>query len=343
MGDWNMTTQFDRPLVSVITIFLNGERFIREAIESILAQTMDRWELLLVDDGSTDRSTEIALWYENECPEKIKYLEHEGHRNLGMSASRNLGIAVAQGKYIAFVDADDVWLPERLERHLKVFEMFPSAVMVCSPTLYWFNWQPGTNEWAGKKDFVGDLFLPTGALLVSTVSLMRFLGTGNTPAICSLTVRREIVVQVGGFERTFHGLFEDQVFISKMCLAGPIVVIEDVLDHYRQHRDSFCYRAGVVGLGLGPAEVQPGREGFLDWLERYLTELSHSDQDLWEELQAHLWPYRHPRLAQAVRLKRRVVRQIAPAIRALLPKQLYQWLKLQDKRYFSGNKSRWMS
>src|SRR5215467_4483957 len=175
MGDWNMTTQFDRPLVSVITIFLNGERFIREAIESILAQTMDRWELLLVDDGSTDRSTEIALWYENECPEKIKYLEHEGHRNLGMSASRNLGIAVAQGKYIAFVDADDVWLPGRLERHLKVFEMFPSAVMVCSPTLYWFNWQPGTNEWAGKKDFVGDLFLPTGALLVSTVSLMRFL------------------------------------------------------------------------------------------------------------------------------------------------------------------------
>ena len=85
-----MTTQFDRPLVSVITIFLNGERFIREAIESILTQTMDSWELLLVDDGSTDRSTEIALWYEKEHPAKIKYFEHKGHRNLGMSASRQL-------------------------------------------------------------------------------------------------------------------------------------------------------------------------------------------------------------------------------------------------------------
>ena len=269
MADWNMTTQLDRPLVSVIIIFLNGERFIREAIESILAQTMDGWELLLVDDGSTDRSAEIALRYENEHPEKIKCLGHEGHRNLGMSASRNLGIAVAQGKYIAFVDADDVWRPERLERHLKVFEMFPSAVMVCSPTLYWFNWEPGTNEWAGQKDFVGDLFLPTDALLFSNVSLMRFLGTANTPAICSLTVRREIVVQIGGFESTFRGLYEDQVFIAKMCLAGPIVVIDEVLDQYRQHPDLFCYRAGVVGLDQ--AGLQPGRNDFLYWLESYLT------------------------------------------------------------------------
>jgi glycosyltransferase involved in cell wall biosynthesis len=330
-----MTTQFDCPLVSVITIFLNGERFIREAIESVLAQTMDRWELLLVDDGSTDRSTEIALWYENEYPKKIKYLEHEGHRNLGTSASRHLGVTAAQGKYIAFIDADDVWLPQRLERHLKVFEMFPSAVMVCGPTLYWFNWQSINNGWAGERDYVGDLFLPTGALIFSTVSIALFLGTGNAPAICSLTVRREIVVQVGGFEHIFRDLYEDQVVISKVCLAGPIVAIQDVLDRYRQHSDSLCHRTGSVGLY--PTEVQPGRREFLDWLERYLTELSNSDRDLWEELRAQLWPYRHPRLAQADRLrrravslkrrvKRRVVNRLAPAIRVLLPKQLYQWL-----------------
>ena len=330
-----MTTQFDRPLVSVITIFLNGERFIREAIESILTQTMDSWELLLVDDGSTDRSTEIALWYEKEHPAKIKYFEHKGHRNLGMSASRQLGIAVAQGKYITFIDADDIWLPERLERHLKVFEMFPSAVMVCSPTLYWFNWQPGSNEWVGERDYVGHLFLPTGDLIYSTVSLPLFLGTGNAPAPCSLTVPREILVRVGGFEHKFRGLYEDQVAIFKMCLAGPIVAIEDVLDRYRQHRDSMCRRTGAVGLY--PTEVQPGRKEFLDWLERYLTELSHPDQNLWEELRAQLWPYRHPRLAQADMLrrrvvslkrkvKRRVVHRITSRIRELLPKILFQWL-----------------
>jgi glycosyltransferase involved in cell wall biosynthesis len=338
MAGVNMTAALEKPLVSAIIIFLNGERFIGEAIESILAQTMDRWELLLVDDGSTDRSTEIALQYKNGYPKKIKYLEHEGHRNLGMSASRNLGLGVAQGEYIAFLDADDVWLPQRLERHVEVFDKFPATVMVCSPTLYWYNWRPPADDWPAQADWIGRLFLPIDVLLFSTVSLRQFVETGNTPAICSLTARRETLLQVGGFESVFRGLYEDQVYIAKMCLAGPIVAIEEVLDQYRQHPDSCCYQAGVVGLDR--AELQPGRDTFLYWLEQYLRKLNHSDQELWEELRFQLWPYKHPRIAQAMSLKRRVVRRIGPVIRKLLPEEVYQWLKLQDQRYFSGNRSR---
>src|SRR5262245_29470593 len=98
-----------QPLVSVIIIFLNAERFIQEAIESVFAQTYKHWELLLVDDGSTDGSTEIGRQYAAHDPEKVRYLEHEAHENRGMSASRNLGIRDARGKHIAFLDADDVW------------------------------------------------------------------------------------------------------------------------------------------------------------------------------------------------------------------------------------------
>ena len=333
-----MTAALEKPLVSAIIIFLNGERFIGEAIESILAQTMDRWELLLVDDGSTDRSTEIALRYKNEYPKKIKYLEHEGHRNLGMSASRNLGLCVARGEYIAFLDADDVWLPQRLERHVEVFEKLTAAVMVCSPTLYWFSWRPPAEDWPAQADRIGRLFLPTDVLHFPNASLKRFVETRNMPAICSLTARRETVLQVGGFEICFRGLYEDQVFISKMCLAGPIVVIEEVLDQYRQHPDSYCYKAGVVRFYA--AESPPGHDTFLYWLEQYLTKLNHSDEELWEELRFQLWPYQHPRIAQAVSLKRRVVRRIGPVIRKLLPEEIYQWLKLRDQRYFRGNRSR---
>src|ERR687889_2435319 len=93
-----------KPLVSSIIIFLNRERFIQEAIESVFAQTYDNWELLLVDDGSTDGSTQIALRYAERYPEKVRYLEHPGHQNSGMSASRNLGIRYAKGEYIAFLD-----------------------------------------------------------------------------------------------------------------------------------------------------------------------------------------------------------------------------------------------
>src|SRR5262245_21147944 len=103
-------------LVSVIISFLNAERFIQEAIESVFAQGYEHWELLLVDDGSTDESTAIARRYTAQHPERVRYLEHAGHQNRGLSASRNLGIRHAQGEYIAFLDADDVWLPHRSSR-----------------------------------------------------------------------------------------------------------------------------------------------------------------------------------------------------------------------------------
>ncbi|HEX8089705.1 MAG TPA: glycosyltransferase family 2 protein, partial [Blastocatellia bacterium] len=99
----------DNSLVSVIIIFLNAEEFIAEAIESVFDQTYSDWELLLVDDGSTDASAEIALRYAAGYRGRVRYLEHEGHQNRGMSASRNLGIASARGEFVAFLDADDVW------------------------------------------------------------------------------------------------------------------------------------------------------------------------------------------------------------------------------------------
>src|SRR5215218_10922420 len=96
-----------KPLVSAIIIFLNEERFIEEAIQSVFAQSYENWELLLVDDGSSDASTRIALRYAEEHPGRVRYLEHPGHQNRGMSASRNLGISHTKGEYIACLDADD--------------------------------------------------------------------------------------------------------------------------------------------------------------------------------------------------------------------------------------------
>src|SRR5437763_4919692 len=89
-------------LLTLFIIFLNAERFLDEAIGSVFAQTYREWELLLVDDGSTDKSRNIAEHYAEQYPDKVRCLEHEGRQNRGMSASRNLGIAHAKGEYIAF-------------------------------------------------------------------------------------------------------------------------------------------------------------------------------------------------------------------------------------------------
>src|SRR5690349_14319499 len=102
----------NNPSVSIIVIFLNAVQFIEEAIESVFGQSYDDWELLLVDDGSTDGSAEAAARYAEQWPDKVRYLTHAGRRNRGMSASRNLGIKQARGRYVAFLDADDVWLPQ---------------------------------------------------------------------------------------------------------------------------------------------------------------------------------------------------------------------------------------
>ena len=137
-------------LVSVVMIFYNAERFIREAIESVCAQSFSKWELLLVDDGSLDASTGIARDYARDQPAKICYLEHDAHRNQGMSASRNLGVRHARGAFVAFLDSDDVWLPNKLEEQLAIFNAQPEAGMVCGATECWHSWENGVA--AGQLD-----------------------------------------------------------------------------------------------------------------------------------------------------------------------------------------------
>src|SRR5215207_7546630 len=129
-----------RPLVSSIIIFLNEERFIEEAIESVFAQTYDNWELLLVDDGSTDGSTQHALQYAERYPGKVRYLEHPGHQNRGMTVSRNLGVDHAEGEYIALLDADDVWLEHKLEQQVAIMNSHPEVGMVYGNQQYWYSW-----------------------------------------------------------------------------------------------------------------------------------------------------------------------------------------------------------
>ena len=130
------------PLVSVVMPFLDGIRFLPEAIDSVVTQTYPEWELLLVDDGSTDGSSALARDYARGRPDRIRYLEHAGHANRGKSTSRNLGIAEARGELLAFLDADDIFLPDKLARQVDLLHQHADAVMVYGNTEYWVSWNP---------------------------------------------------------------------------------------------------------------------------------------------------------------------------------------------------------
>jgi glycosyltransferase involved in cell wall biosynthesis len=321
-------------------IFLNAEEFIAEAIESVLAQTVGDWELLLVDDGSTDASTQIAHAYEERDPGRIRYLEHAGHQNRGMSASRNLGIWNARAAFVAFLDADDVWLPERLERHVTVLREHEEVGMVYSPTLYWYNWAADLPLPGERRDHVGALVLEPGRALPPPTALLSFLesGGGSLPGICSLLARRDAVVRVGGFEESFRGLYEDQVFLSKMCFQTTIFIIDEVLDKYRQHPKSHCYQAIETG-DYHPVDPHPGRERYLLWLEGYLKENNAGDERLLAALQRELWVYRHSWLYAARRS--RLFPYVKRAAKWCVPGEIrYRLLQLLRRQLATG---RWRS
>ena len=108
-----------RDLVSIITPVYNSKKFIKDAIESVIAQSYQNWEMIIVDDASTDNSMEIIQRYVNR---EYRIVLFSNDKNLGASESRNLAIREAKGNYIAFLDSDDRWLPNKLEKQIELME-----------------------------------------------------------------------------------------------------------------------------------------------------------------------------------------------------------------------------
>jgi glycosyltransferase involved in cell wall biosynthesis len=278
------------PLVSVVMIFLDGERFIDEAVRSVLSQTYRSWELLLIDDGSTDSSGEIAEGYAKRFPAKVRYLQHQGGMNRGMSASRNLGIREARGEYVSFLDADDLFLPDKLERQVAILESQPDTAMIYGPTLMWYSW--GGEQRGRYRDMLRPLGMAPNTLVPPPRLLPLFLDrTAYTPGTCAVLVRREVAMAVGGFEEKFRGMYEDQVFFYKICYSAPVFVEGTCGDLYRQTVSSHSNRMRKTGFYrvYGPS---PAYGRFLEWLEEYLTEQRCTEPEIWAALRRELRPYR---------------------------------------------------
>jgi glycosyltransferase involved in cell wall biosynthesis len=293
----------DKPLVSVIVIFLNGARFFSEAVESVFAQTYDHWELLLVDDGSLDGSTEISRQYAERHPDRVRYLSHSGHQNRGMSASRNLGLSHANGDFIAFLDADDVWLPKKLERQVAIMQAQPKAAMIYGPSQYWYSW---TNDTA---DLLRDHTPPLGVepeqlITPPTLLTLSLQSMARTPCPSDFLVRREVVNDVGGFEEQFRGLFEDQVFLAKVFLKSYVFVSQECWDRYRRHPES------CVSLGVRDRRKHPAGVLYFEWLEKYLLAEGVRDPELWKALRKKRFRYRHARAYDAFRGTQQHVKQV---------------------------------
>lgn len=275
-----------RPLVSVIIPFLNAEAFIRESVQSVFDQTYDNWEILFVDDGSADSTIRHVRHWMETLPHKIRLLEHPGHQNRGISASRNLAIRHSRGKYFAPLDADDLWMPEKLEKQVAILETHPEADMVYGRSQRWYphsmNSQGPELRHVLELGIAADRSYPPQVLS----TLLYPLGSAPSAPPSNWLVRRELFEKIGGFEEQFHGmygLYEDQAFLAKAYIHGTVFVSgEDYWDTYRIHPNS------CVSWVTRGGHYRAVRRFFLDWLDTYLERQGTQVPHVREALQTAL-------------------------------------------------------
>ncbi len=260
----------DACLISVIIPFLNPGSWLAEAIESVIYQTYQNWEIILIDDGSVKEDADIAIAYSKRTQEKIFYIEHNGHLNKGLTFSRNAGIANCKGKLIAFLDADDCWLPDKLTSQLDIFLKFPSVQMICEASCFWYSW---------KDVFAKDTVVQIGASQgvhqpPELMKLLYPLGEGQPPCPSGIIIKKEALQRSGGFEESFSGvyqLYEDQAFLSKVYSKEIIYISAKANNLYRKRADSMSSAANNEGT------YKEVRLFYYAWLKEYFSKTNSID------------------------------------------------------------------
>ncbi len=208
------------PLVSIIIPAYKAAAYIEETINSVLQQTYQHWELLIVDDGSPDHQDDL-IWPYVEADKRVQYVQQQ---NSGVSVARNNGFSQSKGELIAFLDADDVWLPQNLEKKIALFHQDPDLGLVHSDLAVIDSASNLTGEIkCGKAGYILD-------------DLLAWTGT-CVPTPSSILVKREVVEKVGGFDPKLSNA-ADQEFFFRVANAYKIGRVPEVTWHYRIHANN---------------------------------------------------------------------------------------------------------
>lgn len=205
----------NRPTVTVVIPTYNAAQHLRDTLECVLAQSASGLEVLLVDDGSTDSTLELARSYGS----RLRIFEQ---RHAGPGAARNVGILAARAPLIAFCDADDLWHLDKLARQQAALAERPDAIM-CH-TDFSLSDAPRANRVSRLAEF--SKYDP----LDPFYSLLR----GNFVATSSVLVRRDALTRAGMFDGTLHGS-EDLKLWLRLAQLGSIVAVPEVLTFMREH------------------------------------------------------------------------------------------------------------
>jgi glycosyltransferase involved in cell wall biosynthesis len=261
-----MNIASQKPLVSVVIPVFNAEETIVEALESVSCQTYSPIELVVVDDGSTDNTTEVInnyhQWHLKNCQEKtpieFRYIHQE---NGGPSKARNTGIMASNGEYIAFLDADDLWTGDKLEKQLRIFSREPSVDIVFTDVKISRLRNNQIEEFTvfHKKKLSTDFFGHEFIVVDPFEKLMK-LNFMPTPSV----VARRACFDNGRLFNEKRRHVEDWELWLKMSLSLNFAYVKDVCVHVRE-----------MGDGLSSNEVEM-MISIIDIFESFIEEHKNS-------------------------------------------------------------------
>jgi glycosyltransferase involved in cell wall biosynthesis len=212
------------PLVSVVTPCYNQAHFLRDAIESTLAQTYPRVELVVVDDGSLDNTVGVVAGYPlARCVRQ---------NNRGVAEARNVGFGATNGEYVLFVDADDRLAPDAVQAHLRCFAEHPQAGFVVG----------AIEQITGDGSYRGTPHSP----ILESEQYEHLLGANHIANTIAVMFRRSVFEALGGFTQYFSPA-EDYELLLRAARAVPSAHHSTVVAHYRRHTTNTS-RKGVIML-----------------------------------------------------------------------------------------------
>jgi glycosyltransferase involved in cell wall biosynthesis len=217
-------------LVTIITPTYNHEKYLADCIESVLAQTYPDWEMIILNDGSTDRTAEIAAGY-RDTDSRIRLVNQENVGIFRLSETYNRGVALSKGIYLAILEGDDCWAPEKLALQVVALQNNPAAVL-CWSMARCVNADKSTVYYTAPDLQAPDSGFYNNDPVGSIMNI--FLYRNCIPAL-TILIRKEALNQIGGFKQVFHLPLVDLPTLYELAGVGSFIFIPELLGDWRNY------------------------------------------------------------------------------------------------------------
>lgn len=249
------------PTISIIIPAYNAAATILETLDSVFQQTFSDFEVLVINDGSTDQTLDLLQTIEDK---RLQIFDYE---NRGVSVARNRGISYARGEFIAFLDADDLWSPDKLELQFAALQEHPEAGVAYSWNYFQYE-TPEKSYAETSNSFQGNVY--------ADLLIKNFIQNGSNPLI-----RKEAIASVGLFDPTLKSC-QDWDYYLRLAQNWPFVLVPKVQVIYRQSPNSSSSNIEVMKYYLFllinrtfesvPQELKPLKNQSLSWAYQYIAE-----------------------------------------------------------------------